>query len=122
QHCDMTSGLCVQGNPPSDAAGDGMMGEIGCSDGTREALRNRTTFPTIAACDGAWDRSGVVSASDGIHCNRQAGNTGTNAGGVNCNVADLCAAGWHVCNDLNDVASHDGAAACSDLMSVAVTI
>jgi hypothetical protein len=49
-------------------------------------------------------------------CSRRAGNDSSNPNGTGCAVADLCAAGWHVCTGAADVASHspsgcDGAAA-----------
>ena len=70
-------------------------------------------FPDLAACDGAWNRPGVVF--DPPHCNRAAGNTGSNPVGDGCNVADLCALGWHVCVDQADVATRGGPAACGAL-------
>lgn len=60
-------------------------------------------FPDIAACAGAWSRAGVLGGTTSPACARAAGNHGANAGGTGCNVADLCAAGWHVCEDSTDV-------------------
>jgi hypothetical protein len=90
----------------SDAPAD-----VGCSDGTREAL---ASFSTIAACGGAWTVQGVIE-DVAPACGRHAGNTGSNAAGTGCNVADLCAEGWHVCRGKDDVSAHDGVAACSAL-------
>ena len=87
----------------------------GCSDGTREALTNVAKYQRIAACDGAWDQQGIVDATQGPHCNRNAGNTGTQSDGHGCAVADLCAVGWHVCNDAADASSNGGVAACAEL-------
>ena len=115
--CDQSAGLCVTVSAP-----DAMPGEVGCSDGSREALRNRSMYPGIAACQGAWDRPGVVNATDGAHCNREAGNDGLIPDGSSCNVADLCANGWHVCTDLADVANHMGGAGCGELSTTANAI
>jgi hypothetical protein len=42
-------------------------------------------------------------------CNLGAGDDGNNASGNGCNVADLCAVGWHVCDSAMDVMdSHQG--------------
>ncbi len=123
-HCDMSSGLCVRG-PASDGSAnpDGPISPAlaGCSDGTREALGRLDVYPGIAACDGAWSIKGVVQ-DDPPNCNRQAGNTGQNPSGTDCKVSDLCAAGWHVCTDLNDVSLHMGGAACGELMSASTVI
>ena len=48
-------------------------------------------------------------------CDRAAGNDGRNAAGEGCATADLCTAGWHVCRDAADVASHGGDGACENL-------
>jgi hypothetical protein len=36
-------------------------------------------------------------------CNRQAGNSGVNTAGSGCAASDICAVGWHICTDYNDV-------------------
>jgi hypothetical protein len=84
---------------------------LGCSDGTAEALIPTTGF---AACAGAWSIPGVVTETEPA-CARAAGNDGNRSSGEGCNVADLCAAGWHVCRDTSDVSLHGGDAACQDL-------
>src|ERR1043166_4724932 len=86
------------------AGGEAQPADVGCSDGTREAL---ASFATIAACAGAWSVQGVIE-DVAPACARAAGNTGTNVAGTGCNVADLCAEGWHVCHGKDDVAAHDG--------------
>jgi hypothetical protein len=74
---------------------------IGCSDGTREGFLKIGGYPLLAACGGAWDIPGIHNVTPA--CNREAGNSGANAPGTGCNVADLCAEGWHVCLGKNDV-------------------
>lgn len=86
----------------------------GCADGTREGFLN---YPDIAGCLGAWTVPGLWPFSTAasacsqvaIHnsaqpaCNRQAGNNGSLSSGQDCNVADLCSAGWHVCDTAAEV-------------------
>ena len=76
---------------------------IGCADGTREGFMNLATYPTIAACGGAWDQPGLDGAAVAPGCNRAAGNHATNKTGVGCRAADLCAVGWHVCRGPDDL-------------------
>jgi hypothetical protein len=106
--------LYADGDAGSDAVPDQIDAApngVGCSDGTAEALLVETG---LAACDGAWSIPGVVN-DDPPACNRAAGNDGGNPSGEGCNVADLCAVGWHVCLGANDVASHATESGCSDL-------
>jgi hypothetical protein len=72
----------------------------GCSDGSREGF-NDAKFPTLAACNGAWDQPGIFDMA--AKCNREAGNDGKNKDGKGCTVSDLCAVGWHVCYGKQDV-------------------
>lgn len=89
------------------STGSGMISDAGCSDGSREAYPNSKTEPNIAGCDGGFTVPGVVSAgAQTPQCGRIAGNSSIKPNGDGCSVADLCAEGWHVCNDGNDVASH----------------
>jgi hypothetical protein len=37
-------------------------------------------------------------------CGRVSGDASTNPGGIGCSVADLCAQGWHVCLNADEVA------------------
>jgi hypothetical protein len=109
-----SGGVCIKGaatdagTPPETA---------GCSDGTREGLTSLNLYPDIAACDGAWDQKGIVDVAQMPHCSRQAGNSGVQSDGHGCAAADLCASGWHVCNDQHDVANHHGVEACGELGS-----
>lgn len=99
--------------------------QTGCSDGTREGFVDATRYPSIAGCSGAWRIPGILGfnpgeapACPGLRtfdtrtpaCGREPGPFGTNSAGVDCNVADLCAEGWHVCNSAAEVAalSHTG--------------
>ncbi|MBQ9396837.1 MAG: hypothetical protein IJU23_15150 [Proteobacteria bacterium] len=77
---------------------------VGCSDATREGFIDISTYPSIAACGGAWNIKGIHH-NEGPACQRKAGNNGTNKDGTGCNIEDLCAEGWHVCLGLNDVKS-----------------
>src|SRR5262252_1849902 len=87
-HWDSLYGTDAPGDTDSPGAA------TGCADGTREGL---ATYSSIAACAGAWTVPGVIGDAPPA-CARQAGNDGSNAAGTGCNVADLCATGWHVCN------------------------
>jgi hypothetical protein len=92
----------------------------GCSDGQREGFTDLAAYPGIAGCSGGWsvpgimiDNPGAAPACPGIAtfdtvvpaCSRRAGNNSSNPSGAGCNVADLCAAGWHVCATAADVAA-----------------
>ncbi len=118
--CHTISG-CESGSPSVDTAPDGTpcggsdtcqhgqcMGapgsDVGCSDGTREGFVSQTTYPDIAACSGAWDVPGVTRPNLVPTCGRGSGNSSANTEGTGCAAADLCAAGWHVCNGMNEVA------------------
>jgi hypothetical protein len=98
----------------------------GCSDGEREGFTDATRYPDIAGCSGAWTVPGIHTTNPGTapacgvrthdtqipSCARSAGDDGATPTGQGCSVADLCAAGWHVCNGAADVAVHspDGCA------------
>src|SRR5688572_26938732 len=76
----------------------------GCADGTREGFTRVADWPNIAGCSGAWSLGGLLSPEARMPaCMREAGNDGRNPWGDGCGVADLCAAGWHVCRDAGDV-------------------
>jgi hypothetical protein len=93
----------------------------GCADGTREGFVSLNAFPNIAGCSGGWSVPGVMATNPGTApscptitthdtvtpaCGRMGGNAGLNPNGTGCDVADLCAAGWHVCNTAQDISSH----------------
>jgi hypothetical protein len=89
------------------------LGDIGCSDGTREYFDNLNQYPDIAGCAGGFLVPGVTT-NDSMQpkCNRQGGNDGQypnggdgNQNGVKCSVEDLCTSGWHVCHGKADVSS-----------------
>ena len=92
------SGSCVPDVPPQPTDNSG------CSDGEREGFIDETTYPNIAACSGGWSVPGTRSTLSPA-CNRVSGDDSTNQAGTGCNVADLCASGWHVCADKEDVAA-----------------
>lgn len=80
---------------------------VGCADGTREGFLDQLRYPLIAACAGGWDTPGLLSTASTVpQCNRQAGNNGADSSGQGCSVADLCAAGWHVCESASVVLLH----------------
>ena len=75
---------------------------IGCSDGTREGFTDRTMFPNIAACAGAWRQQGIFPAipASALPACATLGNSSTMApaDGAGCSAANLCARGWRICN------------------------
>lgn len=79
---------------------------LGCADGTREGFLDPRGWRDIAGCAGAFSVKGLLSRDALMPgCAYQAGNTGENPMGVGCSVADLCAQGWHVCRNAEEVAS-----------------
>ena len=91
--------------PPEPPTGfKGEPGTIGCADGTREGFADPAAWRDIAGCSGAWSIPGVRGPQAGQpRCGRAAGNTGIVPGGIGCAAVDLCAEGWHVCRDGDDV-------------------
>ena len=94
--------------------------QSGCSDGQREGFIDRFKYPNIAGCSGGWSVPGVLVSTPGFApycptlplydsltpaCERNAGDDSANPRGTGCNVADLCAPGWHVCSTAGDVAA-----------------
>jgi hypothetical protein len=87
-----------------EAAVPGPPEQIGCSDGTREGFVSLDDWMNIAGCAGAWSVPGLLSADARLPgCGRAAGNDGSNPSGLGCTVSDLCAVGWRVCSDADDV-------------------
>ncbi len=79
--------------------------EVGCADGTREGFADRGRWSAIAGCAGGFRVPGLAGTRSYLpQCEREAGNTGANPAGVGCSVADLCAEGWQVCDDVAAVA------------------
>jgi hypothetical protein len=100
----------------SGAAGSMAPPEPGCSDGTREGYLDMKKYPGIAACSGGWAEPGLDSeASHTPECARRAGNSGDKVDGHGCSIADLCAAGWHVCESTHEVSLL--VTACTDAFS-----
>jgi hypothetical protein len=104
-----------------DSRANGTAAQTGCADGTREGFVDLNASPNIAGCSGGWSIPGVMITNPGVApacaglmthdtvtpaCNRMGGDDGLNPNGAGCNVADLCAAGWHVCSTAADIASH----------------
>ena len=84
---------------------DGPQNMSGCSDGTREGFISGGAFGLIAGCAGGWDVPGIHHTE--WACDGNSGNDSENPTGTGCNVADLCAEGWHVCLGKNDVQAHN---------------
>ena len=94
-------------------------GSMGCADGQREGFVDGSTYPDIAGCSGGWSVPGIHTQNPGSDpecglytfdtvtptCARAAGDDGSNPSGTGCDVADLCAEGWHVCDSAADVAA-----------------
>lgn len=112
--CNLVSDLTGRG--PDTA----IIVNVGCADGEREGFVDTVNYPDIAGCSGAWTVPGVsltapaeAPACPGLatHQTRNPACEGTgddsiaNPTGAGCNVADLCAPGWHVCLDANEVSS-----------------
>lgn len=89
------------------------VGEMGCSDGTRELYGDAVAEPNIAGCSGAFDVPGLATAESMVPaCGRMAGNDGVNAAGVGCSAEDLCASGWAVCVSAAAVAARAAGGMC----------
>lgn len=83
--------------------------DLGCADGTREGFRSVAHWGNIAGCAGAWTVPGVLTElARAPQCQRGAGNDGANPSGEGCSASDLCALGWHVCEDAGDVGRKSG--------------
>ncbi len=94
----------ADGTVTGPAETDGPVSDIGCADGTREGFPDPGTHPGIAACAGGWTEPGLGIAIV-PECEHQGGNDTANPGGAGCSSADLCAAGWHVCETAVEVAA-----------------
>ncbi|HXU83642.1 MAG TPA: hypothetical protein VN914_19750 [Polyangia bacterium] len=123
-----TADAALDAAQPDAAAGEPLPEEAGipgdplregCADGTREGFTSETDWPDIAGCSGAWSMGGLLGpqARDPL-CMRQGGNDGQNPWGDGCGVADLCAAGWHVCRDAADV-RHSSPSGCESAVQSA---
>ncbi len=103
-----TSVLVQPDGPASDSADDALRrAAIGCADGTLEGFKNS---PGIAACSGAWTVRGIFKGAPPTCARQGGGPSSVKPDGDGCSAVDLCASGWHVCNDAADVANHGGAA------------
>jgi hypothetical protein len=117
--CDLISELASRG--PDHA----VIVNAGCADGEREGFVDTAAYPDIAGCSGAWTIPGIsrtppaeAPACPGLvthdtrapACDGSGDDSVANPTGEGCNVADLCAPGWHVCLDANEVASASGTA------------
>ncbi len=80
--------------------------QAGCADGQREGFEDWSAYPRIAACSGAWEVEGVTRADLAPTCGNAGGDDSGNSEGWGCSAADLCAAGWHVCDGKTEVASN----------------
>jgi len=127
--CDELFGLDPIRSSPSDAAGDAMpdampdvpLPPVGCADGQRDGFIDRQMYPRIAACSGGWELMGVKTARSGDATCGDSGDDGVNQTGRMCSVANLCAAGWHVCIDPGDVSLSLGGAPGCDTVTKATS-
>lgn len=104
----------VGGQAGNGTGGSTVIDPVGCSDGTREGFVDIAVYPNIAACAGGWDEPGLLSmASRTPECERRAGNESDNPDGGGCSVADLCSAGWHVCETAQAVAAATAGIGCA---------
>lgn len=100
---------------------------VGCADGQREGFTDVGAYPNIAGCSGAWTIPSIhtsapatAPACPGLTpadttvpaCDHNAGDDSANPLGIACNVADLCAPGWHVCESA-DAVLQSSATGCS---------
>lgn len=85
-------------------------GSAGCADGEREGYLQQDFFPAIAACAGGFDVGGVSTAAS---CDHEAGDDSANPNGTGCGLADLCAKGWHVCEDARELVGLAGGFGCT---------
>lgn len=90
---------------------------VGCADGEREGFVDLASYPDIAGCSGGWSVPGIHTENPGTApacgvqtfdtttpaCGHAAGDDGANPNGTGCDVADLCADGWHVCSSASDI-------------------
>ncbi|MEZ4406095.1 MAG: hypothetical protein R3A52_06440 [Polyangiales bacterium] len=104
-HCGACGRACASGQVCSAGACVNDPAVHGCADGTREGYLSLASYPNIAACAGGFQVPGVLSTTLNPACGRAGGNSGGRATGVGCNVADLCAVGWHVCASAAEVMS-----------------
>ncbi len=94
-------------NEYTDTCDNNQTGGPGCTDGTREGFLDSSVFPNIAGCSGGWSLPGLTMALSGTPyygCGAS-GNSSSNPNGYNCNAANLCAVGWHICTGAQDVSS-----------------
>jgi hypothetical protein len=105
KHLTTAGATCGQGKKCSTTGMCRPLLQTGCADGTREGFRELDAFPEIAACNGAWSVPGLLDTTAPT-CARDAGNDGGHPGGSSCSAADVCAEGWHVCQNSGDVAKH----------------
>ncbi|MEJ7731925.1 MAG: hypothetical protein WKG00_22285 [Polyangiaceae bacterium] len=92
--------------------------DVGCSDGTREYFADVGAQPDIAGCDGAFQIPGTTSdASTMPMCDRMSGNDGAILDGEGCTIEDLCAKGWHVCVDDDEVGAKSSTGECEPALS-----
>lgn len=102
--------------PPVRRAAD----PSGCSDGRRDGLYNRELYPGMAACSGGWTVAGIVTALSYQRQDACMGPAGNDKSGHGCSAADLCAQGWHVCENVDEVRAYAAGTAanvCIDAVS-----
>ena len=97
-----STGSDTSGEASESSGSTGGNEAIGCADGEREGFVDLDAYPDIAGCSGGWDVPGILNTTEPA-CDLGAGDDGPDPTGVGCTVADLCAAGWHVCATAGEV-------------------
>ena len=102
QDAPRTEDVAVE-RPPDEPGLPGDPAERGCADGTREGFVS-SDWKNIAGCAGSWQVRGLGDEARVPRCGLLGGNDSVPLPETECSVADLCAAGWHVCADATEVA------------------
>jgi len=106
---------------PDASAVDPAAARSGCADGMRDGFLSIEASPDIAACAGGWSEPGLLTSIEPA-CARAAGDDGDNPSGEGCNVADLCAEGWHVCVGAAEVGARSGGSCAAATADPAVPV
>jgi cysteine-rich repeat protein len=83
---------------------------IGCADGTRDGFL--MVFDSVAACAGDFGVAGLNAPRTGVPACLDSGDDGPDPDPDGCSAADLCAEGWSICPDHNQIEARIGNAPC----------
>ena len=101
--CGNCGGTFVCDTQDAVRCSDPCMEIVGCADGEREAFKDATAFPDVAACSGGWSEKGILHPQP--KCGHLSGDDSLNPEGIGCSAADLCAEGWRVCDSIAELAA-----------------